>query len=380
MKKILVNYTGRTAGGPAYAYEMTKALVENGAHVCAVISKSVCNLSDWEKLPIRLYKIDTYTSKKEFLFNTIKFCLLKGKLKKDLLKEEFDFIYVPMATYWTSIINGLLSNIPVCYTVHDPIMHSGEGIFNKIMFRQYSRDIHKANLLVVLSKSFIEPVSKIYNKEIENIIYIPHGAFWEYKKYGNNFNHKIVSYDEDKINFLFFGRIEEYKGIDVLLDAYQKLENYYPQKTSLTIAGRGDIAKYQNKINKFESVYVLNRMILDSEISSLYAGNNIVTVLPYKDATQSGVIPTAQIFNSLIIASDVGAIREQLDDGKLGILIKPNDVEALYLAMKMVVSNIYDSEYKDMKDKGYVFVKKLKWNVLGKKLLECISFFSYKEV
>ena len=75
MKKILVNYTGRTAGGPAYAYEMTKALVENGAHVCAVISKSVCNLSDWEKLPIRLYKIDTYTSKKEFLFNTIKFCL-----------------------------------------------------------------------------------------------------------------------------------------------------------------------------------------------------------------------------------------------------------------------------------------------------------------
>ena len=185
---------------------------------------------------------------------------------------------------------------------------------------------------------------------------------------------------EDKINFLFFGRIEEYKGIDVLLDAYQKLENYYPQKTSLTIAGRGDIAKYQNKINKFESVYVLNRMILDSEISSLYAGNNIVTVLPYKDATQSGVIPTAQIFNSLIIASDVGAIREQLDDGKLGILIKPNDVEALYLAMKMVVSNIYDSEYKDMKDKGYVFVKKLKWNLLGKKLLECISFFSYKEV
>ena len=75
-----------------------------------------------------------------------------------------------------------------------------------------------------------------------------------------------------------------------------------------------------------------------------------------------------------------GAIREQLDDGKLGILIKPNDVEALYLAMKMVVSNIYDSEYKDMKDKGYVFVKKLKWNLLGKKLLECISFFSYKEV
>lgn len=374
VKKILINYTGRTAGGPVYAYEMTKALVNNGAYVCAIISASICNLSDWEKLPIKLYKIKTYNSKFEFLFNTIKFCLLeRRKLKKELFAESFDFIYVPMATYWTGMINRIFPNVPVCYTIHDPVMHSGEGIFNRIAFKQYSYDMYKARWLIVLSKRFIIPVSKIYAKEMENILYIPHGAFWEYKKYMVNQKNPIVKYDDDSVNFLFFGRIEKYKGIDILLQAYKRLEKENICRISLTIAGKGDLSKYRSIIDELNNVNVINRMILDSEISSLYAGNNIITVLPYIDATQSGVIPTAQIFNSLIIASDVGAIAEQLDGGKLGILIPCKSIEALYVAMKNILLDVNDTKYEEMKKNGQIFVKNLNWNVLGKKLLNAIS-------
>lgn len=380
MMKILVNYTGRNAAGPVYAYEMTKALANNGADVYAIVSTSVCNLSDWKKLPIKLYPIETYSSKLDFFINTIKFLMLgKSKLKLELSKQNFDAIYVPMPTYWTGIINRLFVDVPVCYTVHDPSMHSGENIFNRIMFSQYAYDVRKAKLVVVLSKKFVEQVRRDYEKKIEDIIYIPHGAFWEYKKYKYNPENQIVSYDAGRINFLFFGRIEQYKGLDILLKAYQKLENDYPEKVSLTIAGKGDISEYKNEIDKLSTLNVLNRMILDSEISSLYAGKNIVTVLPYKDATQSGVIPTAQIFNSLIIASDVGAIREQLNDGDLGILIKPNDIEALYTAMKKIVSDIYNPKYQEMKDKGHIFVQNLNWDILGKQLLDGLYSTCYKE-
>lgn len=371
MKKILVNYTGRNAGGPAYAYEMTKALVNNGVDVYAIISKYVCNLSDWEELPIKLYKIETYNSKVKFLINTIKFILLdRFKLQSELSKQNFDVIYVPLATYWTGIINRLLKNTPVCYTIHDPVMHSGENIFNKMMFRHYSRDISKAKLIVVLSKKFIDQVVNIYAINKKDIIYIPHGAFWEYKKYRTKPNDRLVNYENNKVNFLFFGRIEQYKGLDVLLQAYQKLEHEYKHKISLTVAGSGDLTPYYVLIKDLSTVKVVNQMIPDSEISSLYEGSNVVTVLSYKDATQSGVIPTAQIFNSLIIASKVGAIPEQLDNGRLGILVSPGNVNELYMAMRDVVVSIDSSMYKKMRCDGYTYVKNLDWDVLGKRLLE----------
>lgn len=371
MKKILVNYTGRNAGGPAYAYEMTKALVNNGVDVYAIISKYVCNLSDWEELPIKLYKIETYNSKVKFLINTIKFILLdRFKLQSELSKQNFDVIYVPLATYWTGIINRLLKNTPVCYTIHDPVMHSGENIFNKMMFRHYSHDISKAKLIVVLSKKFIDQVVNIYEINKKNIIYIPHGAFWEYKKYSTKHNDRLVNYENNKVNFLFFGRIEQYKGLDVLLQAYQKLECEYKHKISLTVAGSGDLTPYYVLIKDLSTVKVVNQMIPDSEISSLYEGSNVVTVLPYKDATQSGVIPTAQIFNSLIIASKVGAIPEQLDNGRLGILVSPGNVNELYMAMRDIVVSIDSSMYKKMRYDGYTYVKNLDWDILGKRLLD----------
>ena len=66
-KTILVNYPGRSSGGASHAYEMAKAIMENGAEVYAVISRQVENLSDWQSLPINIVYIDTYTDKKEFL-------------------------------------------------------------------------------------------------------------------------------------------------------------------------------------------------------------------------------------------------------------------------------------------------------------------------
>lgn len=50
MKKVLVNFTGRTFGGPLYAYDMVKGMLANGAEVSAIISSGNCLLKDFQKL------------------------------------------------------------------------------------------------------------------------------------------------------------------------------------------------------------------------------------------------------------------------------------------------------------------------------------------
>lgn len=153
----------------------------------------------------------------------------------------------------------------------------------------------------------------------------------------------------------------------MLLEAYCNLELKYYNCISLVVAGKGDLGKYSALIKKAKNITILNYMIPDEYIKSLFSGANIVTVLPYKDATQSGVIPTAQMFKSLVIASDTGGMREQLKDGSLGILFKPNDLVALEDCMLKVMQNY--PVYKMYIKRGFEHIKLLSWSNLSKKVM-----------
>lgn len=53
MKRVLVNFTGRTAGGPLYAYNMIKGMLADGAEVSAIVSSGNCMLEDFRQLPLK---------------------------------------------------------------------------------------------------------------------------------------------------------------------------------------------------------------------------------------------------------------------------------------------------------------------------------------
>ncbi len=372
VKNILINYTGRRAGGPPHAYEMCKGLLKNKMNVVAVISRQVDNFSDWEKLPLKkLITLDTYTNKKEFFFHTLAFSLWgRQHLKKELNGIPIDAIYVPMGTYWSYLISEVLPHVPVYYTIHDPILHSGEKLFNHC-FSFFSRhEIQKARKVIILSKKFVPVIEKIYKRQESDIIVLPQGAFWEYKRQAHLHTEekRLVSYLPDKINFLFFGRIERYKGLKILLEAYQQLEKDMPEKVSLTIIGNGDFSPYRSLFQQLRSAVLLNRMIPDHEIWKVFDGPNIVTVLPYIDATQSGVIHTAMMFHSFVIASDAGALSEQLGDGKFGFVVKAGDVESLKNRMQNVV--LYYEQYRKIETEAFAHIKSLSWSTLAMRLVK----------
>jgi len=73
---------------------------------------------------------------------------------------------------------------------------------------------------------------------------------------------------------------------------------------------------------------VHNRFIPFEEAIELYRRATVV-VLPYIDATSSGVIPLAFSCHRPVVATDVGTNRDFIEDGITGFLIPPRDVGAL---------------------------------------------------
>ena len=120
---------------------------------------------------------------------------------------------------------------------------------------------------------------------------------------------------------MFFGLIREYKGLDILLKAMNLLNDQY----QLIIAGEcyGDFKKYQDIIDTLHNktnIKVLEEYIPDEMVSTLFSASDIL-VLPYRDATQSGVVAVAYQMETPLIATNVGALGE-FNISKKRLLIK----------------------------------------------------------
>lgn len=331
-KAILINYTGRKGGGPLDAIEMTKALVSNGECVIAIISSDIENIDEWRKIPLeRLLVIDTYTNKVSMLINTILFRLKnKRKIKNDLKDYDIEYIYCPMITFWTGLINALFPTAKTAIAVHDPKPHTGAI---SCVVRYYQRQYKKADLRIVHSQLFRDYVCTQFGKAV----FVPLGEHDIYKSIADKgFS---VDYPSEKINFLFFGRIEPYKGLWILLEAFAKLTREEKEKSSLTIAGSGSISNYKEQMHDAEDIRIFNRWIKDTEVNGFFTGDNIVLVCPYVDATQSGPIIVAYGYGVPVIATKTGGLVEQVEDGVTGILVEPNSSVELLNAMRKIISN-----------------------------------------
>ena len=362
MKHIIVNYTGRKGGMALYTLEMTKGIIKNGHAVSAIISEENEFLCEWEKLPLKhLVVISTYHDKMSFFINSLYFYAYKRyQLIKEFRNEKIDYIYCPGFALWSSWINRLFPEISKYVTLHDPKPHSGESLVNRFFCRLYDKEAKKARKIIILSRIFKGYVKKKFDKNDEDVLIVQHGVFSNYKCINRTHPFK---YDDDKINFLFFGRIEKYKGIDILLDAYQKLEKKYSDKVTLTIAGNGCFDGYNEKFNSLKNATLINRWIHDDEVDGFFVGKSIIVVLPYIDATQSGVVNIAMQNKALLLATDTGGLSEQLGGGKYGLLVPPNDVKSLYCAMREIVKDY--NHYDSIRKAAYEYLSRLHWDKLA---------------
>ncbi len=182
---------------------------------------------------------------------------------------------------------------------------------------------------VAMSKSVMEDLESFDTKKPK--LYCPHPLY-------DNFGAAISKTEALKhlqldpaFNYvLFFGFIRDYKGLDLLLEAFAK-EPLARMKVKLLVAGEFycDPKPYLEIIIKHqlqERVILSNDFIPDSRVLNYFCAADIV-VQPYKSATQSGVTQIAYHFNKPMIITDVGGLAEFVPHEKAGYVVNPDPVE-----------------------------------------------------
>ncbi|MBI5837417.1 MAG: glycosyltransferase [Candidatus Eisenbacteria bacterium] len=134
---------------------------------------------------------------------------------------------------------------------------------------------------------------------------------------------------------LFFGFIRGYKGLDVLLRALGRVR----RPVTLCVVGEfyEDRAPYDRLIVDLGlegRVRVLDRFAGEAEVRTYFSACD-AAVLPYKTATQSGVIPLAYAMQCPVITTRVGGLPEVVEEGGTGLLVPPEDPEALAAAIDL---------------------------------------------
>ncbi|HOO43415.1 MAG TPA: glycosyltransferase, partial [Bacteroidales bacterium] len=145
---------------------------------------------------------------------------------------------------------------------------------------------------------------------------------------------KKLNLDPDRKILLFFGFIRDYKGLDLLLEAFSDLGDTY----QLVIAGEsyGSFEKYDKMIRKLpdpSSVKVFNRYIADSEVPAFFSAAD-VCILPYRTATQSGITAMAYHFEVPLIVTPAGGLAEAIEGPGTGLVAAGTDARSVALTIR----------------------------------------------
>lgn len=294
--------------------------------------------------------------------------LLQLKLLLFVAKLKPDIIHFNNIVYFSHFYLYFWAR-RILISIHDPFPHSGEEAdANRLSARFYR----------FLSNAFVR-FHLLYNDRMissyaddrgidKNRVLVSSLGPYEYLGLTES------RHESPATDFLIFGRIQKYKGIDLLLDAFLIVLKDFPDST-LTIAGSGkfwfDLAAYGIPERNLR---VLNRFIPGDELAGLLESCKVV-VCPYRDATQSGVVMSAYAFHRPVIVTDVGALSQVVEDGCSGLIVEPGNVVALADAMKRTLSD--DSPLKEAAayiDEVYHRGSK-SWSAIAQRIVE-----TYKKV
>ncbi len=196
-------------------------------------------------------------------------------------------------------------------TVHDPVRHPGERKSKSGLLGNAAL-VRSAGLIFVHAEALRDELEEIARPRAP-IIVVPHGV-----------DPVTPAPLPDRPEVLFFGRLGHYKGVDVLLDAMTEVWASLPEAT-LTIAGDGELEDHPALAD--ERVTLRREYIADEQVPALFAAARCV-VLPYRQASQSGVGSLAKRYGRPLVVSEVGGLPELVADGS-GLAVASEDPSAL---------------------------------------------------
>lgn len=334
------------AGTEMYAHDLAKEMSRRGNYVCLV---SMSHRHD--------YKFTRYTHKEPY--DLIKIKNKRNHLKefKDILKDiKPDIVHFQHLQYFSPRIIEITKSLDIPMILH---LHDYFYICKRIRLLTRYGKVCRASTNCRGCKDW-RAVWKSHIESVDLILANSHFTRDAYIKNGFNPERIIVNYcgidinrvskikhsKSDVLRFAFLGRVIKEKGVEVLIDAFNRLDN----SVSLEIWGRVGAYKFdllqriKNQNIEIKGEYGL------SNIKDVLSGADIV-VIPSIWLEPWSIVKSEALAAGLgVLASAIGGIPEGLCGDRV-LFFKPNSVTSLLKAIKSVCANNFF--WKVKKNNGY---------------------------
>ncbi|MDO4329865.1 MAG: glycosyltransferase family 4 protein [Lachnospiraceae bacterium] len=374
MKVLLVDQIAKV--NYKYTFPLANGLEKHGAKVCLVIDqkqedencgcRKIRLFNTDEKNIGKIRKLTNYLSSYRYIVK-----LLKTE-KFDILHTEW-YTFSPIDYLFISLIKKHM-DIRYVATIHDILP------FNQKFYDMYfHRKLYaSADSIILQAPSNMERFTKLFPELKDKTTMVPHGHMLDYiEKCSCEEAREKLNLPKEKTILLFFGQIKKVKGVDILLKAFAKIKGQHPELL-LVVAGsvwKADFTACEEIIqaNDFaDSLRTDIRYIPDDQVKYYYSAADI-TVLPYTDVYQSGVIQLAYGYSKPVVATALPAFTQFVTEGNTGFIAEPGDVDSLADALLRAVER--KDELEQIGIKGNALVRdQLDWNELAKRIIdECYA-------
>ncbi len=228
--------------------------------------------------------------------------------------------------------------------------------------------LHQQHGFVVMSSSVRDDLLKLQ----PNAVYEehPHPIYNHFgPKLSKQEARRLLNLPENRKILLFFGFIRDYKGLDLLLKSMKMLSEDY----HLVIAGEvyGSFDKYDDLISR---LHIKNKVskhihyINDKDVPKYFSAAD-VCVLPYKSATQSGIIGICYQYNLPVIATNTGSLKEMIEPYNTGLIV--NDLT--FQALTSTIEKFFSSNINKFAESIEQYKEKYSWENLSYAILNIYS-------
>ncbi|QUS35118.1 glycosyltransferase family 4 protein [Falsirhodobacter algicola] len=326
MKVLLI------APGPQdHAIAVANGLVGQAEVIFAVPDRHYRDLAGWIDPAIELHRLNWPRTRSPRNLS------LLAALTRLVRQVRPDIIHVlSNTTLWLGAAVPLWRRIaPVVVTVHDVTVHPGDRDTAQLPDWGARLMVRGSDHVVVHGEALRRAAMARFARPMSEVHVLPHPAITRYADLARGMTARPAGAG---LRALTFGRMFAYKGIDDLIRAEALLAGRIPG-LHITLAGRGDDPGALCHLMGDPARYDIRaRFIPDAEVAQLFLDCDVV-VLPYAEASQSGVLPVAATFARPLIVTDVGELGATVRDHGIGLVVPPRDPAALAEALARLAAD-----------------------------------------
>ncbi|MGH7119824.1 MAG: glycosyltransferase [Acetobacteraceae bacterium] len=310
--RVLVWHWGRFGAGPRFACELAAAFTRlpETAAILSLSSEAELLRAAPPGMPLLAFR--TYSGWLGLIGRLAASPWLIRGLVRQLAAAEPALAVSAMPALLDPLMVTALARlrIPYAIVIHDAESHPGDRSFLQIALQRSL--IRHAALVVALSRHVATRLIRQGVVRKERLLVASHPPF-DFGSVPERSPH------DGPFRLLFFGRLRRYKGLDLLAAALRELP---AGQFAVRVVGSGPASAELANLSVLSGVSVENRWVPEAEVAGLMAWADAV-VLPYREASQSGVAAAALAAGRPVVATSVGGLAQQLAGERLARLSAP---------------------------------------------------------